>query len=163
MLPRVLDGLPLGAYIVGDPTYTLTDKCLTPFAGSQKSDHTKDAYSFFSSQVRIRIEMAVGLLITKWQLLKLTLGVSLSTAPDILECINCLHHFCITMRSSDLTINQDIEEIIPVEASPLGWGYLPTVKALLPHRSVQRSSQVQDAILCMVLQNGFGRPAHNIE
>ena len=67
------------------------------------------------------------------------------------------------MRTSDLTNNQEIEEIMPVEASPLGWGYLPTVEELVHHRSVQGSSQVQDAILCMVLQNGFGRPAHNIE
>ena len=67
------------------------------------------------------------------------------------------------MRSSDLTNNQEIEEIIQIEASPLWWGYLSTVKALVPHRSVQGSSQVCDAILCMVLQNRFGRPAQNTE
>ena len=159
----VLDDLPLGAYIVGDGAYTLTDKCLTPFTGSQRSDSTKDAYNFFLSQVRIRIEMAFGLFTTKWQLLKQPLGVSLSTAADVLQCISCLHNFCINMRTSDLTTNQEIDEIIPVEASPLGWGYLPTVEELVHHRSCQGSSQVRDAILCMVLQNGFGRPAHNIE
>ena len=107
--------------------------------------------------------MAFGLLTTKWQLLKQPLGVSLSTAADVLECISCLHNFCINMRTSDLTNNQEIDEIIPVEASPLGWGYLPAFEELVHHRSVQGSSLVQDAILCMVLQNGFGRPAHNIE
>ena len=142
MLPKALDGLPLGAYIVGDAAYTLTDKCLTPFTGSQRSDPTKDAYSFFSSQVRIQVDMAFGLLTTKWHLLKQPLGVSLSTAADILECISCLHHLCINMRTSDLKNNQDIEEIIPVEASPFGWGYLPTVEALIPNRSLQGLSQV---------------------
>ena len=47
VLPMVLDDLPLGAYIVGDAAYTFTDKCLTPFTGSQRSDSTKDAYGFF--------------------------------------------------------------------------------------------------------------------
>ena len=82
----VLDDLPLGAYIVGDAAYTLTDKYLTPFTGSQRSDPTKDACNFYLSQVRIRIEMAFGLLTTKWQLLKHPLGVSLSSAADVLEC-----------------------------------------------------------------------------
>ena len=40
--------------------------CFTPFTGSQQADPTKDAYNFFLSQVRIRIEMAFGLLTTKW-------------------------------------------------------------------------------------------------
>ena len=40
---NAFDDLPLGAYIVGDAVYTLTDKCLTPFAGSLRSDPTKDA------------------------------------------------------------------------------------------------------------------------
>ena len=127
-LPMALDDLPLGAYIVGDAAYTLTDKCLTPFTGSQQADPTKDAYNFFLSQVRIRIEMAFGLLTTKWQLLKQPLGVSLNVAAEVLECISWLHNFCIDMRSPDLTSEQEIEEIIPVKASPLGWGYLPTVE-----------------------------------
>ena len=133
VLPMVLDDFPPGAYIVGDAAYTLTDKCLTPFTGSQRSDPTKDAYNFFLSQVKIRIEMAFGLLTTKWQLLKQLLGVSLSTAADVLEFISCLHNFCINMRTSDLTNNQEIEEIIPVEASPLGWGGLPTGEELVHH------------------------------
>ena len=83
--------------------------------------------------------MAFGLLTTKWQLLKQPLGVSLSTAADVLECISHLHNFCINMRTSDLTTNQEIEEIIPVDNSPLGWGFLPTDEELVPHRSVQGS------------------------
>ena len=163
VLSLVLDDLPLGTYIVGDAAYTLTDKCLTPFTGSQRSDPTKDTNTFLLSQVRIRIEMAFGLLTTMWQLLKQPLSVSLSTATDVLECISCLHNFCINMRTSDLTNNQEIEEIIQVKASPLGWGYFPTVEEFVHQRSLQGSSQVQDAILCLVLQKGFGRPAHNIK
>ena len=73
-LPASLDGLPLGSYVVGDAAYTLSDKCITPFTGSQRLNPTKDAYNYFLSQVWIRIEMAFGLLTTKWQILKRPLG-----------------------------------------------------------------------------------------
>ena len=107
--------------------------------------------------------MAFGLLTTKWQLLKQPIGVSLNVAAEVLECISQLHNFCIDMRSPDLTSEQEIDEIIPVEASPLGWGYLPTVAPLAPPTSAHGSSQICDAILCMELQNELGRPGHNIE
>ena len=67
-LPTSLDGLPLGSYVVGDAAYTLPDKCITPFTGSQWLNPTKDAYNYFLSQLRIRIEMAFGILTTKWQI-----------------------------------------------------------------------------------------------
>jgi hypothetical protein len=76
--------------------------------------------------------MAFGLLTTKWQLLKQPLGVSLNVTAEVLECISQLHNFCIDMRSPDLTIEQEIGKNIPVEVSPLGWGYLPTVEPLAP-------------------------------
>ena len=63
-LPVPLDGLPLGSYVVGDAAYTLSDKCITSFTGSQQLNPTKDAYNYFLSQVWIRIEMAFGLLTT---------------------------------------------------------------------------------------------------
>ena len=77
----------------------------------------------------------------------------------MLECSSQLHNYCIDMRSQGLS--EDIAEIIPLEKSPLGWGYLPTVEMLQP--SVHGTSQVHDAILGMVSQHGFGRSPHNIE
>ena len=158
-LITALENLLFGSYLVGDATYTLTDKCLTPFTGSQRLNPPKDADNFFLSQVRIRIEMAYGLLTTKWQLLKKPLAVSLQMAAEVLEGISRLHNFCIDMRSHHLS--EDVDEIIPLHASPLGWGYLPTVEALVPP-SVPGSSQICDAIVSMVPQNGFGCPAHNM-
>jgi hypothetical protein len=43
---------------VGDAaSYTLNDVILVPFVGSQRDDPTQDAFNFFLSQLRIRIEM----------------------------------------------------------------------------------------------------------
>ena len=104
--------------------------------------------------------MAFGLLTTKWQILKNPLGVSLHVGSELLECISRLHNYCIDMRPNDLC--SEIDEIIPVPTSPLGWGYLPTVEPLQV-ALVSGTSKVHDAVLGMVSQNGFGRPAHNIE
>jgi hypothetical protein len=91
--------------------------------------------------------------------LKKPLFVSLSVGSEVLECISWLHNYCINMRSQGQS--EDIAEIVPLETSPLGWGYLPTVKILEP--SVHGTSQVHDDIFGMVSQNGFGRPPHHIE
>ncbi len=40
-----------------------------PFTGSQRDNSGKDAFKFFLSQVRSRIEMAFGLLQTHWGIL----------------------------------------------------------------------------------------------
>ena len=104
--------------------------------------------------------MAFGLLTTKWQILKNPLGVSLHVGSELLECISRLHNYCIDMRPNDVC--SEIDEIIPVPTSPLGCGYLPTVEPLQV-ALVSGTSKVHDAVLGMVSQNGFGRPAHNIE
>ena len=64
------------------------------------------------------------------------------------------------MRPNDLC--SEIDEIMPVPTSPLGWGYLPTVEPLQV-ASVSGTSKVCDAVLGMVSQNGFAQPAQNIE
>ena len=72
-LPMALDDLPLGVYIVGDAAYTLTDKCLTLFTVTQRSDCTKYVYNFFLCKVRLWIEVAFGLLTVKWQPIETTI------------------------------------------------------------------------------------------
>ena len=72
--------LPMGMYVVGDAAYQICDVMLVPFTGSQCKDQGKDAFNFFLSQLRIRIEMAFGLLQTKSCVLNRPLQVNLSTA-----------------------------------------------------------------------------------
>ena len=56
-IAQQIEKLPLGKYIVADNAYICTEHVLTPYSGSQKKDVPKDAYNFFLSQIRIRIEM----------------------------------------------------------------------------------------------------------
>ena len=136
---------------------------LVPFVGSQRDHPTQDTFNFFLSQLRIRIEMAFGLLQTKWCVLKKNLSTSLETSARILDSCARLHNYVINEKIIDNEImddNQILTEIIPVSFSPLGWGYLPTVEPLciLPGSSVMR-----DVILTRLQTLGVQRPPVNIE
>ena len=54
-----------GRFLIGDAAYELTEHLLTPYTGSQRLDQGKDAFNFYLSQVRTRIEMAFGQLTKK--------------------------------------------------------------------------------------------------
>jgi DDE superfamily endonuclease len=56
-LSDLIEALPIGKYVVGDNAYICTEHLLTPFSGDQRNDNAKDAYNFYLSQLRIRIEM----------------------------------------------------------------------------------------------------------
>ena len=124
----LVEKLPFGLYLVADAAYTLTDQVLVPFTGSQRQDVDKDAYNYFLSQLRIRIEMAFGLLTTNFRILRCNLATMLSVTAAVLECCARLHNFVI---DEDCEIDED--DIFPFAESPNGeWGYLPTVEDFDP-------------------------------
>eukprot|EP00644_Phytophthora_capsici_P019370 jgi/Phyca11/133397/e_gw1.442.3.1 len=59
----------------------------------------RDNYNFYLSQCRIRIEMAFGLLVNKWRILKKPLCVRLKNAPHIIHACMRLHNFCINQHA----------------------------------------------------------------
>ncbi len=75
-LPTLMRALPLGTYIIGDAAYSVGKRMLVPFTGSQRTNPSNDAHNFYLSQLRIRIEMAFGLLTNKWRILRAPLQTS---------------------------------------------------------------------------------------
>ena len=69
-LPRLIQSLPLGFYVIADNAYILSDRLLIPFKGQQRNDPVNSAYNFYLSQLRIQVERAFGLLTTKWRILR---------------------------------------------------------------------------------------------
>ena len=55
----------------------------------------KDTYNFYLSQLRIRIEMSLGLLTNKWRILRRPLQVKLKNAGKVFMCLCRLYNFCI--------------------------------------------------------------------
>jgi hypothetical protein len=62
-LHSYVSNLPFGFYLVADNAYTLSDMLLIPYSGQDRVDSSKDAFNFYLSQLRIRIEQAFGLLV----------------------------------------------------------------------------------------------------
>ena len=75
-LRKWLDGLPEEYFVIGDGAYTLSNKILIPFSGSQKHTTHNRTYSFYLSQMCIHIEMAFGNLTTKWRIFRSNLSGS---------------------------------------------------------------------------------------
>ena len=45
-LAKTIDSLPLGMHFVGDAAYTLSERLLIPYTGSQRENSNKDAFNF---------------------------------------------------------------------------------------------------------------------
>jgi hypothetical protein len=161
---EIIEKLPPGFYIVGDAAYMLTEHVLVPFTGGDRQSPENDTYNFYLSQLRIRIEMAFGLLTNKWRILRKHLETKLKNSSRVLEACARLHNFVIDQDSDDDFVIDEDEwddlEIETMEGSPLGWGYLPTVE---PLHTIPGTSMVRDAIVRHVSRNGYRRPAHNVE
>jgi DDE superfamily endonuclease len=154
--------LPDGFYLIGDAAYSVGEKMLTPFTGGHRGDPSKDAYNFFLSQLRIRIEMSFGLLTNKWRILHAPLQTSLQLSSEVLMACARLHNFCIDEdgehrgRSTDAVL----AGIEPDNRSQFGWGYTPTVNSF---RSIAGTSIMRDMLLRKVTQQGMRRPPANLE
>jgi len=55
----------LRKFVVGDNAFVCYETLLTPFFGVEKDDPSKDAFNFYLSQLRIRIEQTFGLITGK--------------------------------------------------------------------------------------------------
>ncbi|GMF30987.1 unnamed protein product [Phytophthora fragariaefolia] len=100
-LPTIVEHLERGIYIVADAAYTATNHLLTPFTALQPGDMFKDSFNYHLSQIRIRIEMAFGLLTNKWGIFHHPLQLRLATATLVIKCASTLHNVCINERLDD--------------------------------------------------------------
>jgi hypothetical protein len=161
-----LDSLPANVFVGGDNAYTLTDTMMVPFSGSQKHQPHKRTYNFHLSQLRIRIEMAFGLLSTKWRIFRRNLEYSLEKNIKIINVAGRLHNFVIDSDKLNYkAVPSGDRESLGIVEHPLGeegnWGYLPN----LPSRRTRdddlglRRSNILDAIIARDIQ----RPDHNLD
>ena len=116
-LPDKVEGLPLTRYVVGDNAYTPTEHVLVPFSGSEKEEPEKDVYNYHLSQLRIRIEMCFGRLVSKWRILKapLCVKVKMLLVGRIIYCCTRQHNFCINEGDAAPEIKPEDPKELPPE------------------------------------------------
>jgi len=171
-LKEIIQSLPYGLFLVGDAAYTSNERMLTPMIGSQRLDPVNDAYNFYLSQVRIRIEMAFARLVTKWRILRAPLLGSLATISRTLMACATMHNYVIDndghnehLQLGNDSGSNDFDFI--VQNAPRGMMYLPTMPDLdgdnVTTHQLATSHTVQASILQVIEQLCIRRPRHNIE
>lgn len=90
--------LPPGYITIGDAAYQPTESLVPIFGDALALPKDHDNFNFFASQLRIRVEMAFGIMTRKWGILQRPLSVSLPSIKHVICCIARLHNFCIDER-----------------------------------------------------------------
>jgi hypothetical protein len=167
--------LPPGLYFWGDAAYDLCETLLVPFTGNQRANADNDAFNFYLSQLRIRIEMSFGRLVRKWGILKRKLECRLSTSSKVLMACAKLHNFVIDCQvlkrrtgeeeGDEMVVGDDEQDDIvcctQFEGAPLGLQYLP----ILPDKEfeiVPRMSMTRLALIEEICCQNYRRPLNNV-
>jgi DDE superfamily endonuclease len=97
---QALDSCPLGDmclslpglfFAIGDCAYA-TEHFVPSFGGRSDTIPNNSHFNFYASQCRIRIDMAFGLMVQKWGILKRPLTVRLRNVRHVVVCIARLHN-----------------------------------------------------------------------
>jgi hypothetical protein len=97
-LSELINNLPGMYCAIGDCAYVANEHLVPIFGGALALIPRNDNFNFFASQLRIRIEMAFGLMVKKWGVLQRPLTHSLKNIKYIVCTIGILHNFCINER-----------------------------------------------------------------
>ena len=68
-----------------------------------------DNFNFFASQLRIRIEMAFGLMVKKWGILARPLTIKLKNVKRLMIAIARLHNYCIDERLASTNTTREAQ------------------------------------------------------
>ena len=107
-LRATIEGLPPGYVVIGDPAYECTEHLISLFYGNQRRNLLNNNFNYAASCCRIRIEMAFGLMNTKWCILNRPLKQPLRNVKYVAYAIARLHNYCITERLSRNGLEWDI-------------------------------------------------------
>ncbi len=161
-----VESLPPGMYCVADAAYTLQENLLVPFTGLDRTDPANDAFNFYMSQLRIRVEMAFGRLTNKFRILKGCMVGSLDRITAIVIACARLHNFVIKLDGIDDSLGCDeVREeatIVRDATAPFGMAYLPVV----PNdewEEFEGMSYTRAAIVEYLRTNSIQRPLYNLE
>ena len=101
--------LPYPYFLVGDAAYPSSNTLLTPIPTSQTNVEfvADDSFNFYQSQLRITIERAFGVLVSRWGILWKPLRMKLDTMPATVRACIHLHNFCILEQQPPLQLSDE--------------------------------------------------------
>jgi hypothetical protein len=116
-LAEVIEGLERGFCVVADAAYTETNNLITPFVALKRAEADflqKDSFIFHFSRLRIRIEMAFGLLVRKSAIFKRPMEMNLEHTALAIKCTATLRNLVISERlvSSRDPVHEDLRAFV---------------------------------------------------
>lgn len=159
-LPALVENLPVGFHIVADAAYMVTEHLLGPYHGVQRDNEANQVFNFYLSQLRIRIEMAFGLLTTKWRILRdpILVDVKDGSLAKIVETCAILHNFVITHDGT--YDNDDIETYEDTLLTQQTADETNDDEIIMCEQGV---SILRNFMRDEITENGYVRPQHNVE
>jgi hypothetical protein len=90
-----------GLCIFGDNAYVNNAYFITPYKNVKEG--VRDAFNFYQSQLRIKIECAFGMLVARWGILRRALpqAMGLKKVTALVICLCRLHNYCLRQRGSN--------------------------------------------------------------
>ncbi|OWZ06945.1 hypothetical protein PHMEG_00020725 [Phytophthora megakarya] len=127
MLWRLSDGNYLASWsrfqlgsilLVTTPTRTQR-AAHTVYQTTNGKSYKNNSFNFHLSQLRIRVEMAFGLLVNKWRIFKAPPRVGVKSVKNVVHVACILHNFCIDerLRESHCEDVDDDEDMAAILAS----------------------------------------------
>jgi DDE superfamily endonuclease len=108
-LEELILGIPSPYMAIGDGGYTAFESLATIYNAYHARWAMYDNFNFFASQLRIRVEMAFGLMTQKWAILRNPLRTDPFKLWQLMVTIARLHNFCINTRESDYLAGVDFD------------------------------------------------------
>jgi len=97
-LAKLVDKLPPGVCAIGDAAYDPMEHMVPVFYGADRRNPAHNNFNFYASQLRIRVEMAFGMMTKKWGALQRPCTASLKNASPMMQAIARLHNCVVTER-----------------------------------------------------------------
>lgn len=97
-LGDLIGNLPGSFCAIGDCAYTPSNHLVPVYGGASAKIARNDTFNFYASQLRIRIEMAFGLMTKKWGILHRPLQNDLKHLKHLVVAIGRLHNYGINER-----------------------------------------------------------------
>jgi DNA-directed RNA polymerase specialized sigma24 family protein len=163
VISDLVSSLPPGYYILGDAAYINSEHLLVPYPGTNLPQR-EDAYNFYLSQLRIRIEMAFARLVGRWGIFWRPLRVPLRYQNELILAVCKLHNFCIDEKEEPAVPAYPDGVEAPGHSRSNSTGTFVTNRIWRTVFNVQSKVHditVRDWIADLIQEFGLSRPASN--
>ena len=119
--------------VIGNCAYTATGHLVPIYQREMAQTQQNDNFDLFASQLRIRIEMAFGLIVKKWEILSRPQSMKIIKMKRLMVAIARLHSFYVNER---LTAQQNNRDNLAVQQDHKSMVFAPMNVSFTAHETM---------------------------